>query len=210
MDIGKKLKDARKKKRLTQEQAAEYLKVSRQTISNWENEKTYPDIFNVVLMSEFYQVSLDYLLKGEKEMPNYLNYLKESTDIVESKNRLSTILLLSTYLIIWSISVIFFWLFIADGEGLAYSIYLITILPLTTFTISFLMQKNNYWKKYRWILVLGFGIMFMLIEYATFSAANMIAFNKFNLPEFTMIIFGSFISIVGILVANFFNKKNKE
>ena len=48
-------------------QAADYLKVSRQTISNWENEKTYLDIFNLVLISEFYEVSLDYLLKEEKK-----------------------------------------------------------------------------------------------------------------------------------------------
>ena len=44
MEIGKKLKNARIKAGLTQEKAAEKIDVSRQTISNWENEKSYPDI----------------------------------------------------------------------------------------------------------------------------------------------------------------------
>ena len=42
-DIGSKIKAARLEKKLTQEQVAEILGVSRQTISNWENEKSYPD-----------------------------------------------------------------------------------------------------------------------------------------------------------------------
>ena len=46
-DIGCKIKAARIEKKLTQEQVAELLGVSRQTISNWENEKSYPDIISV-------------------------------------------------------------------------------------------------------------------------------------------------------------------
>ena len=46
-DIGSKIKAARLEKKLTQEQVAEILGVSRQTISNWENEKSYPDIISV-------------------------------------------------------------------------------------------------------------------------------------------------------------------
>ena len=47
-DIGSKIKAARIEKKLTQEQVAELLGVSRQTISNWENEKSYPDIISVI------------------------------------------------------------------------------------------------------------------------------------------------------------------
>ncbi len=67
MDIGKKIQEARLKAKLTQEQSAEALGVSRQTISNWENEKTYPDIISVVKMSDLYSISLDRLLKEERE-----------------------------------------------------------------------------------------------------------------------------------------------
>ena len=51
MEIGKKLKDARMKSGFTQETVAEKLHVSRQTISNWENEKSYPDIISVIALS---------------------------------------------------------------------------------------------------------------------------------------------------------------
>ena len=71
-DIGCKIKAARIEKKLTQEQVAELLGVSRQTISNWENEKSYPDIISVIKMSECYDVSLDYLLKGEQKMKRIL------------------------------------------------------------------------------------------------------------------------------------------
>ena len=66
-DIGSKIKAARLEKKLTQEQVAEILGVSRQTISNWENEKSYPDIISVIKMSDCYEVSLDYLLKRSEE-----------------------------------------------------------------------------------------------------------------------------------------------
>ena len=48
MEIGKKLKEARLAADLTLEQAAQALYVSRQTISNWENEKSYPDLYTLV------------------------------------------------------------------------------------------------------------------------------------------------------------------
>lgn len=85
MEIGKKLKEARLGAKLTQEQAAERLFVSRQTISNWENEKTYPDIVSVIKLSDLYSISLDELLKGDTKM---LEHLEESTDIVKSNQKL--------------------------------------------------------------------------------------------------------------------------
>ena len=61
MDINEKIKNARVQAHLTQEDAADKLGVSRQTMSNWENGKTYPDIVSVVKMSDIYHVSLDHL-----------------------------------------------------------------------------------------------------------------------------------------------------
>ena len=57
-------------------------------------------------MSNLYNISLDHLLKEEKPMSNYLNYLDESTNTVKSKNKLSMLILLVTYLGIWAISLI--------------------------------------------------------------------------------------------------------
>lgn len=68
MDIGQKLKKARQKAGVTQEQIAEVIGVSRQTISNWENNRSYPDIASVLRLSEAYEVSLDELLKEADDM----------------------------------------------------------------------------------------------------------------------------------------------
>lgn len=63
MDIGGKIKKSRTDAKITQEQTAQALGISRQTISNWENERSYPNIVSVLKMSDLYSVSLDYLLK---------------------------------------------------------------------------------------------------------------------------------------------------
>ena len=68
MEIKKKLKDARANAGLTQEQVAEKIMVSRQTISNWENGKSLPDIISIINLSDLYQISLDELLKGDTKM----------------------------------------------------------------------------------------------------------------------------------------------
>ena len=68
MKIGLKLKNTRVKSGFTQEQVAEKLMISRQTVSNWENEKSLPDVVSVMKMSDLYQISLDELLKGDKNM----------------------------------------------------------------------------------------------------------------------------------------------
>ena len=173
--------------------------LSRQTISNWENGKTYPDIVSVVKMSSLYNISLDHLLKGEEPMSDYLEYLGESTDIVKSKNKLSKLILIVAYLGIWAISLIVFWFFIGPADGLGYSVmFTIILLPVTTFVISLLIGKNNYWGKAKWISVIVFGVMHMLAEYATFNAANMVAHNRINTPHFVMVPIGALISIIGL------------
>jgi transcriptional regulator with XRE-family HTH domain len=216
MDIGKRIQEARMNANLTQEQSAEELSVSRQTISNWENGKTYPDIISVVKMSDLYSISLDCLLKGEKTISNYLNYIEESTNVVNSKNKLAKLILITTYLTIWAIALIVFWFFTKGSNAMGYGfVYLWIVLPVTTFIISFLIGRNDYWLKQKWISAIVFGGMYMLAEYATFSAANMVSFNKINIPDFIMIFYGSIISIIGLGIGSFiryttFNKKNNN
>ena len=85
MEIGKKLKKARVQSGYTQEEVAEQLQVTRQTISNWENEKSYPDIISVISLSEVYQISLAELLKGDDRM---IKHLDETTNVVKSNRKL--------------------------------------------------------------------------------------------------------------------------
>lgn len=199
MDIDIKIKNARIKANLTQEQAAEILGVSRQTISNWETKKTYPDIVSVVKMSDLYNVSLDHLLKEEKPLSNYLDYLEKSTNVVKSRNKFAKLILITVYLAIWAIAVIVFWFFTSGSDTLGYSVmFFLVLLPVTTFVLSLLIGKNGYGGKWKWISAAAFGVMYMLAEYATFTAANMVSFSKINMPHFSMFVTGALISIIGI------------
>jgi len=97
MEIGKKLKEARLNRNLTQEIIAEKLNVSRQTISNWENEKSYPDIISVIELSNLYSISLDDLLKGDDAM---MEHLQESTNVVKSNQKLLRAIILNIIVVI--------------------------------------------------------------------------------------------------------------
>ncbi|HDR8331501.1 TPA: helix-turn-helix transcriptional regulator, partial [Bacillus cereus] len=65
MNISKQIQYFRKRDNMSQEELAEKLHVSRQSISNWENERNYPDIHNLLMMSILFDVSLDDLVKGD-------------------------------------------------------------------------------------------------------------------------------------------------
>lgn len=62
--IGERLAELRINHNMTQEEFAERLDVSRQAVSKWELDKTLPDVNKLLKISELYQVSVDYLLKG--------------------------------------------------------------------------------------------------------------------------------------------------
>lgn len=100
MEIGRRLKAARLQNGFTQEAVAEKLKVSRQTISNWENEKSYPDIVSVVHLSNLYDISLDELLKEDKRM---LEHLEKSTNVVKSSKRLAVAVITNIVLLFVSV-----------------------------------------------------------------------------------------------------------
>ncbi|MBO0440659.1 hypothetical protein DOK67_0001979 [Enterococcus sp. DIV0212c] len=68
MDIGKLLRERREQKNLTQQQLADAFHVTRQTVSRWENEQSYPNIDTLVELSFFFDFSLDEILKGD-ELP---------------------------------------------------------------------------------------------------------------------------------------------
>lgn len=67
MELGKQIKKYRSELGISQEGLAEKVYVSRQTISNWENDKNYPDVNSLLRLSEVFQVPIDILIKGDVE-----------------------------------------------------------------------------------------------------------------------------------------------
>ena len=68
MQFGERLKQQREQRGLTQEIVAQEFHVSRATIANWEHERSYPDINCLIAISDYYQISLDVLLKEDSGM----------------------------------------------------------------------------------------------------------------------------------------------
>ena len=92
MELGNRIKTLRQNMGLSQAELADAVYVTRQTVSNWENDKSYPDIKSLLLLAGHFGVSLDILVKGDVEK------MKEITkkDIKKLRNmgRVMTVLIL--------------------------------------------------------------------------------------------------------------------
>lgn len=189
------------------------LGISRQTISNWENERSYPDIVSVLKMSDLYSVSLDYLLKGEGPMKDYLDYIEESTNTVKSKTRLSKLLVVLSYLVIWAFNIMASWRFSAGSitEAQAGGVQWL-MLPAVTIILSLLIGKNNYWGKHKWLAPIGFGLMFMLSVYASYGMRESLNFNRVDLQTLSFFFIGTIASMIGLALGHalFADQKSKE
>ena len=84
MILADKIIEQRKKNGWSQEELAEKMDVSRQSISKWESAQSVPDMGRIVLLSQLFGVSTDYLLKDELEQP-------EITPVAESDFDLRTV-----------------------------------------------------------------------------------------------------------------------
>jgi len=85
MDIGKKIKEQRSQLGYSQEDLAEAVYVTRQTISSWENDKSYPDVHSLILLSRTFDITVDELLKGDLvKMQNVIEQI-EKVDIKNMK-----------------------------------------------------------------------------------------------------------------------------
>ena len=106
MELGKQIKMYRLENKLSQEELADRIYVSRQTISNWENDKSYPDINSLVLLSVAFKISLDSLIKGDIEtMKDVIQ--KEEVDKMNRYGKIYTIMLIVTVV---SAAPLFMWL----------------------------------------------------------------------------------------------------
>ena len=106
MELGKQIKKYRQENELSQEELADRIYVSRQTISNWENDKNYPDVNSLLLLSEVFQITLDELIKGDIDrMKEIIN--KEEISKFNHYSKIYTFILI---IVIVSAVPLFIWL----------------------------------------------------------------------------------------------------
>lgn len=144
MEIGKRIKELRGGKGWNQEVFAEKVFVSRQTVSSWENDKSYPDIKSLLLMSELFGITLDEFVKGDLEtMKKEIN-----KDAVNQFNRLSNIYGIGLLIALVTPYLLFFYL---GWAGLA--IWFLYMIPLIIFAFYIeKMKKANDIATYKEII----------------------------------------------------------
>lgn len=151
MYLGNKIRDIRKNNDLTQEQFAQKFNVTRQTVSNWENDKNYPDLSSLKLISEEYGVSFDELFKEDEK------YIKSVDNTKRKMSTLKKALMISIVILIAMIAVFFVMLHIAfqptpDGKRINSDtvIRMLVDLPDSTLSraITFTTDKTNDDKSY--------------------------------------------------------------
>ena len=187
MEIGTRLKNARVEMGLTQERVAEEIGVSRQTVSNWENGRFYPDIVSVIKLSDLYSVSLDELLKEDKNM---IRHLKESTDVVESRQKFNRLILKLCYWGLWVLTIAVYWIVgfsdlkfglinqVPGPYSLLYAFVYDGQLPLCFVIITVIMGFMGAAKdfnKRRWLYVPITGAMFVLYRILTVELVSYVA-----------------------------------
>ena len=130
---------------LTQEECAEKLNISRQSLSSWENDRVMPDIQSVVTMCDFFQVSLDEMIRSDE---SYITRLREKEDSTSQINHLIQRISLLLLIIIWSFVIALYWI-VGEADSVVYAIFALDgILGIAIVAVSFLRgtDKPAIWK----------------------------------------------------------------
>ena len=159
MEIGERLKKARNDIGMTQEKVAAEIGVSRQSVSNRENNRAYPDIVSVIKLSDLYSVSLDELLKEDKKM---IRHLAETTEAAASNRRYARWILLGVYAVVWVMFIPFFWLAVpSDLLNSEREVYML-FYPLCTGITAALIGSGGHFGMWKWLYIPINGIMCIL------------------------------------------------
>ena len=144
MDIGTRIKKYREYQNMSQNELALKVFVSRQTISNWETNKSYPDIKSLMMLSNIFNVSLDDFIKEDvEEMRNVIDKGK-----VKQFNVMSYIFLAEMLILMFSA----YPLFKIDGYIGAIIWALFFVITIVTATIIEKFKKNNDIQTYKEII----------------------------------------------------------
>lgn len=174
MNLGNKLYELRKNKKMSQEEVAEKLSVTRQTISKWETDQSMPDLDKIVPLCNLYGITTDELLKGTTgKSPNSISITNTS-----KKERAKAI---SISVFLYFLSVI--WICIVEpldwiNENIMVGIFLLICAVATVYLIYKMMsipkeegtskiKKENPYKQIDSLVALIFTCIYLLISFLT-------------------------------------------
>ncbi|GLX77414.1 transcriptional regulator [Thalassotalea insulae] len=160
MILADKIIKLRKQCGWSQEELAEKINVSRQSVSKWESTSSIPDLNRIILLAEIFDVSTDFLLKDENEAFDLPNESKEATVMqvnleqalhyVETKMKVADLITKGVVLCVCSVVPLFFFLAMAQTNRLnltsnvAVALGIVGILVMVSIGISFFIRINQY------------------------------------------------------------------
>lgn len=149
MEFGERLARARVAAGLTQEDVAEVLGISCQTLSSWENGKTVPNIGAVLRLSDTYGVALDDLL-----LPSYVAQISAREEAYRKQRLTEKGLVIGIFVAVWLFCFVFLSR-VSNASLIAYVILLLRLLyRAVTAVLSFFVGFRDHWGGWKWVVPL--------------------------------------------------------
>lgn len=149
MNLANRIQTLRKQSGMSQEALAEKLGVTRQAVSKWESEQSAPDMENIIAISDLFEVSTDYLLKGEE----YKNPEQKTAFVIDLKNEIpDLIIFISSVLNIIGVATGYNWMMEFRDSRFAYSFIFIFAATLLFAVASRFFDEKIKENKKRWFL----------------------------------------------------------
>lgn len=177
MDLGNRLYELRKAKKLSQEEAAEKLNVTRQTISKWETNQSQPDFDKIMPLCDLYGIGPEELFGNQKEN----NSVGKQEEIVNIDYKKKTALVVSTSVFLYFIAVI--WIIMASSfswlnEFIMVSIFLFICAIATVLLVYHFLslpkkenteekKKQKEIEKYDGVIAIFFTCIYLFISFLT-------------------------------------------
>ena len=164
MSLGENLQFLRKKDNITQEQLAEQLEVSRQSVSKWESDTAYPEMDKILQMCDLFHVSMDDLVRNDVS----LLYVEDKTEYDNHMNVYAKMMAAGVGIILFGVSLMFLleglnmkylWfydeyydslgVYVKEGrEGVFVGVLMIFVTIAVAIFILFGIRYGDYWKKH--------------------------------------------------------------
>lgn len=144
----------------SQEDLAEKVNVSRQSVSKWESAASIPDLNKIILLADIFGVTTDYLVKDEIEESGIIQEdkepgiikisLEEAADFVQAKIEESKYVAIGVVLCVYSVIPLFFLLALSEGEepllnsDIATGIGLVSLLSAVAIAVSFFLRSTRF------------------------------------------------------------------
>lgn len=214
MSFGENLQYLRKQKEITQEQLAEQLDVSRQSVSKWESGQSYPEMEKLLQICSMFHCNMDTLMQGDVSRA----FAKDTCGYDKFKNTFSRMIAAGTGVLLIGISLMMLLCGIGIDEGIATAVFFALLIVSVLIFVVTGMQGDQFNKKYPMIedfyteeekdrayrrftagiasgvgLIL-IGLLFVIV--ADYRLEKLDLMNKAQIEKWEYIIYGIFMLIV--------------